>query len=51
MLIYEMDICRTWCAQKHAVVTCCGRKDKQMVTETTLTEYSLLLLSPDATEQ
>lgn len=39
MLIYEMDIRRTLCVQKHAVVTCCGRKDKQMVTETTLTEF------------
>lgn len=39
MLIYKVGICRTWCAPKQAAVMCCGRKDKQMVTETTLTEF------------
>lgn len=37
--VYKMHICGTKCEQKQEALRCCGRKDKQMVTETTLSEF------------
>lgn len=37
--VYKMYVCGTQCEQKQMAVRCCGRKDKQMVTETTLSVF------------
>lgn len=37
--VYKMYVCEIKCEQKQVAVRCCGRKDKQMVTETTLGEF------------
>lgn len=37
--VYKMYVCGTQCEQKQVAIRCCGRKDKQMVTETTLSEF------------
>lgn len=37
--VYKRYACGIKCEQKQVAVRCCGRKDKQMVTETTLPEF------------
>lgn len=36
--VYKMYVCGTQREQKQVAVRCCGREDKQMVTETALSE-------------
>lgn len=36
--VYKMYVCATQREQKQVAVRCCGRKDKQMVTERALSE-------------
>lgn len=37
--VYKMYVCGIKCEEKQVAVRCCGRKDKQMVTEATLPEF------------